>query len=217
MGDDVLQFHTRHVHLDWRKDTRGSTGMSSIFVSTETVTVGSDDVWCFRLQTLQELHSHHKMDLTRVTDELASTKAERERLETEQPVLAQKFRFYQELRGYVTDLVECLDEKVGSYVSFTTGGETQGVWTPGSHKLNITITMRSGFCVWGLRFLEQGWKFQWSGMWCCIIGHVVAEVWEYLGAFSFSVQGARRLLRDPEVEGTTDFHNSGNSLPIDIV
>lgn len=73
-----------------------------------------------------------------MTDELASTKAECECLETEQPVLAQKFRFYQELRGYVTDLVECLDEKVGSYISFTTGGETQGAWTPGSHKLSIT-------------------------------------------------------------------------------
>lgn len=23
------------------------------------------------------------------------------------------YRFYQELRGYITDLVECLDEKVG--------------------------------------------------------------------------------------------------------
>jgi hypothetical protein len=87
------------------------------------------------------------MDLTRVTDELASTKAEHERLETEQPVLAQKFRYYQELRGYVTDLVECLDEKVGSYISFTTGGETQGVWTPGSHILSITSSMMSGFCV----------------------------------------------------------------------
>jgi GC-rich sequence DNA-binding factor len=66
------------------------------------------------------------MDLTRVTDELASTKAECERLETEQPVLAQKFRYYQELRGYVTDLVECLDEKVGSYISFNTGGRLRG-------------------------------------------------------------------------------------------
>lgn len=65
-----------------------------------------------RLASLQELHSRHQMDLARVTDELASTKAERERLETEQPLLAQKFRYYQELRGYVTDLVECLDEKV---------------------------------------------------------------------------------------------------------
>ena len=151
MGDDVLQFHMHLVRLDWRKDSRGSTGMSSVFLSSEIVTVGSDDVWCFRLQSLQELHSRHKMDLTRVTDELASTKAERECLEMEQPVLAQKFRFYQELRGYVTDLVECLDEKVGSYISFTTGGETQGVWTPGSHILNIISTVRSGsVCeVWG--------------------------------------------------------------------
>jgi hypothetical protein len=66
------------------------------------------------------------MDLTRVTDELASTKAERERLEMEQPELAQKFRYYQELRGYVTDLVECLDEKVGSYISITTRGAFGG-------------------------------------------------------------------------------------------
>jgi hypothetical protein len=61
-----------------------------------------------------------------VADELASTKAEQERLEKEQPVLAQKFRYYQELRGYVTDLVECLDEKVGSYISITTWGDLGG-------------------------------------------------------------------------------------------
>lgn len=28
------------------------------------------------------------------------------------PQAADRFRFYQELRGYVTDLVECLDEKI---------------------------------------------------------------------------------------------------------
>lgn len=61
-----------------------------------------------------------------MADELASTKAERERLEMEQPVLAQKFRYYQELRGYVTDLVECLDEKVGSYITITTRGALGG-------------------------------------------------------------------------------------------
>lgn len=44
MGDDVLQFHMQHVRLDWRKDGRGSTGMSSVFLSTETVTFGCDDV-----------------------------------------------------------------------------------------------------------------------------------------------------------------------------
>ncbi|KAJ4452345.1 hypothetical protein ANN_03878 [Periplaneta americana] len=75
-----------------------------------------------RLASLREVHARHKTDLNRVTDELASTKAEREHLEMEKPLLAQKFRYYQELRGYVTDLVECLDEKVGSYISITTRG-----------------------------------------------------------------------------------------------
>lgn len=83
------------------------------------------------------------MDLAHVTDELESTKAEHERLETEQPVLAQKFRYYQELRGYVTDLVECLDEKVGSYISITTGGGTLG----GSARLVATLISQQAFCV----------------------------------------------------------------------
>lgn len=34
-------------------------------------------------------------------------------LQQQAPKAAERFRFYQELRGYVTDLVECLDEKVG--------------------------------------------------------------------------------------------------------
>jgi hypothetical protein len=83
------------------------------------------------------------MNLARVTDEFASTKAENERLETEQPLLAQKFSYYQELRGYVTDLVECLDEKVGSYVSITTGGEHSG----GSARPVATLIRQQATCV----------------------------------------------------------------------
>lgn len=45
--------------------------------------------------------------------ELDLLKKEKERLKTEGPTLGERFRFYQDLRGYVTDLVECLDEKVG--------------------------------------------------------------------------------------------------------
>lgn len=33
--------------------------------------------------------------------------------EARTPHYAHRFKYYQELRGYVTDLVECLDEKVG--------------------------------------------------------------------------------------------------------
>lgn len=86
------------------------------------IVICSKELWCYRLASLRDLQRRQQTDLTRVADELASTKAEREHLEMEQPVLAQKFRYYQELRGYVTDLVECLDEKVGSYITITTRG-----------------------------------------------------------------------------------------------
>nr|CAD7591097.1 unnamed protein product [Timema genevievae] len=65
-----------------------------------------------RLVSLKEVHHRHTQDRDRVADDLVTLSAEREDLESEGPALVQRFRFYQELRGYVTDLVECLDEKV---------------------------------------------------------------------------------------------------------
>nr|CAD7392034.1 unnamed protein product [Timema cristinae] len=65
-----------------------------------------------RLVSLKEVHRRHTQDRDRVADDLVTLSAEREDLESEGPALVQRFRFYQELRGYVTDLVECLDEKV---------------------------------------------------------------------------------------------------------
>lgn len=46
-------------------------------------------------------------DIEQATDEL-------EELKLKAPEAAEKFRFYQELRGYITDLVECMDEKISS-------------------------------------------------------------------------------------------------------
>lgn len=65
-----------------------------------------------RLKDLQEVHRRHCLDQDQVTDDLIATQSEVRRLEAETPKLAERFRFYQELRGYVTDLVECLDEKM---------------------------------------------------------------------------------------------------------
>lgn len=63
---------------------------------------------------LKDVHQSHCQDVVRVATELTEHSSEMERLEAEAPDLAAKFRFYQDMRGYVTDLVECLDEKVGS-------------------------------------------------------------------------------------------------------
>ena len=61
---------------------------------------------------MREVHRRHEMDADRAVDELMSSQMEIETLERALPDLGERHRFYQDLRGYVTDLVECFDEKV---------------------------------------------------------------------------------------------------------
>ncbi|KAJ8978174.1 hypothetical protein NQ317_009662 [Molorchus minor] len=58
----------------------------------------------------EKLREHFQ---NRVQEDIQQTTIELEELKIKAPTAAQRFRFYQELRGYITDLVECLDEKVG--------------------------------------------------------------------------------------------------------
>jgi len=67
-----------------------------------------------RLVEMEEVSRRHGQDADRAVDELVSSECEIERLESSIPGLAQKHRFYQDLRGYVTDFTDCFDEKVGS-------------------------------------------------------------------------------------------------------
>ncbi|XP_029673809.1 PAX3- and PAX7-binding protein 1 [Formica exsecta] len=65
-----------------------------------------------RLDSLKEVHRRHQQDQERLEQELQQTVKELDEGEVRTPHYAQRFRYYQELRGYVTDLVECLDEKL---------------------------------------------------------------------------------------------------------
>lgn len=65
-----------------------------------------------RLNSLKEVHRQHQQNQERLEQELHQTKKELMEGEVRMPHYAQRFRYYQELRGYVTDLVECLDEKL---------------------------------------------------------------------------------------------------------
>lgn len=67
----------------------------------------------YRLGELREVERNHKLELDRGRCELRQLVEDSEKVRNSTPGLEDKFRFYQELRGYVTDLVECLDEKVG--------------------------------------------------------------------------------------------------------
>ena len=65
-----------------------------------------------RLTSLNEVHRRHESDLDKVVDDLIGSQSEIETLESRIPDLAERHRFFQDLRGYVTDLVECFNEKV---------------------------------------------------------------------------------------------------------
>jgi hypothetical protein len=65
------------------------------------------------LNNLREVHRRHELNYEAVVEELDQSKKELQEGETCAPEMAQRYKYYQELRGYVTDLVECLDEKVG--------------------------------------------------------------------------------------------------------
>lgn len=65
-----------------------------------------------RLTQVKDLHNKHLDDIDQITRDLKLTKTDELYCEQNAPIAAIRYRFYQELRGYVTDLVECLDEKV---------------------------------------------------------------------------------------------------------
>lgn len=65
-----------------------------------------------RLQQVKRLHGKHVLEIQQMDDRLKDLKVTETENAENAPVAAIKYRFYQELRGYVTDLVECLDEKV---------------------------------------------------------------------------------------------------------
>jgi GC-rich sequence DNA-binding factor len=69
-----------------------------------------------RLSSMTEVNRRHQSDADRAVDELISSQSEIERLESKIPDLTERHKFYQDLRGYVTDLVECFNEKVGDHV-----------------------------------------------------------------------------------------------------
>lgn len=79
-----------------------------------------------RLESLKEVHQRHQSNYEQLHQELVQTVKELDEGEERAPMLARRFKDYQELRGYVSDLVECLDEKVGWYaVTFLF------LWAPG--------------------------------------------------------------------------------------
>lgn len=73
----------------------------------------------YRLSELKEKRNPDQKYLEDMIDEIPEIKNRIEILKKNVPELDECFQFYQDLRGYVNDLVECLDEKVGVFSSFS--------------------------------------------------------------------------------------------------
>lgn len=69
-----------------------------------------------RFTQVKELHEKHLSDIDRITMDLKLLKMQELEGEQNAPVAASKFHFFQKFRGYVQDLVECLDEKVNDVI-----------------------------------------------------------------------------------------------------
>jgi len=67
-----------------------------------------------KLASMKEVHRRHEMDADRAVDDLVESQGEIDNAGAAVPDLADKHKFYQELRGYLTDLTDCYDEKVGT-------------------------------------------------------------------------------------------------------
>lgn len=65
-----------------------------------------------RLNKLKELNSNHLEDIERVSRQMQAMKLEELDCKQKAPTAAAKYRFYQEIKCYVTDLIDCLNEKV---------------------------------------------------------------------------------------------------------
>lgn len=69
-----------------------------------------------RLNTLREVHRRHELNYESVELELIQSKKEVKEGESRAPELAQRYNYYQKLRVYIADLVECLNEKLPAIV-----------------------------------------------------------------------------------------------------
>lgn len=65
-----------------------------------------------RLKQVKETNESHINQIQKITNDLNVLTLEELEGEQNAPIVAAKFRFYQELKGYVLDLIECYDVKV---------------------------------------------------------------------------------------------------------
>lgn len=65
-----------------------------------------------KLRSSRELNHKHYLEIDRISEEFTSIKIDLKETKENGPQAAAKYRFYQELKLYTDDLIECLNEQV---------------------------------------------------------------------------------------------------------
>lgn len=65
-----------------------------------------------RMNKLRELNRKHFDDIDQISLEIKDLEMEEKKAQDEAPKVANKFKFYQEIRGYTRDFEECMNVKV---------------------------------------------------------------------------------------------------------
>ena len=68
-----------------------------------------------RLESMDEVNRSHTNERTKLISDIDETETSITSCEGSVKGLEERYCFFQEMRGYVRDLVECLNEKVGFY------------------------------------------------------------------------------------------------------
>ena len=72
------------------------------------------------MTSFQDDHSHHTQQLKQVDSDLTTAEEEIIKMETNYPSLERRYAFFQQMRGYLHDLLSCLAIKViiNNYINY---------------------------------------------------------------------------------------------------
>ena len=82
-----------------------------------------------RLVSIQEVNRGHRMEMDKFLSHRQTAEDSIEELEKQGIDVEKRFEFFQEMRGYVRDLLECLNEKVGDTSTYAKVGEMTTIKT----------------------------------------------------------------------------------------
>lgn len=66
----------------------------------------------FSISNLNDVHDNHMNEKRLIYETLEISRSSLEALSKSKPIIDEEFKFYQEIKSFTTDIIDCLNEKV---------------------------------------------------------------------------------------------------------